>query len=375
MTATEQRPATTAPDRAKGDYLHGLDLLRVFASCAVVLTHLFAWFAIHGQGFKPAVWVDETVVAALHVNRGVAFLGVATFLVVSGVVVTHVAARESPTEFLRRRVVRLLPLLWVATVMAWVLINMGFRVSGANDPALGVGDLLRGLVLGNFFQRPQIGLVGVTWTLLVQIGFYAYVAATIPVLRRKPWIPPLAAAVLVLVVVLVAGQLNWVWLYRVGVLIGYLPLLCIGQLVSLVHSRRVSPVVGTAIAAVHFLIVVWLDKLSWYFQGDAVPRTVLLVVLATVLVVSMSGPFLRSGFVRGWAKRTYAIYLVHLMAMYPVFDLLMPHLNRTLVVVLGVVWVAVLSELLHRFVEMPADRAVRRWERRRRERRTADRAG
>ncbi|NUT99841.1 MAG: acyltransferase [Saccharothrix sp.] len=375
MTATQQRPATTGT-RKKDDYLYGLDLLRVVGSCAVVVTHLIAWFAIYDQEFWLMTWVDEGVVGTLHVNPRMHFMGVAVFLVVSGVVVTHVADRETPAQFLRRRVVRLVPLLWVATLLAWILINLGFRVSGADDPELGVGDLLRGLVLGNFFQIPQVGLVGVTWTLLVQIGFYAWVAATIPVLRRHPWIPPLAAAPLCFVVVLLTFGSDWPWARTAGGLVAYLPLLCIGQLISLVHSRKITPLVGTAIGAVHFLFVVWVDKLSWYAsQGDSVPRTLLIALLLAVLLVAMKGPVSRSAFVRGWAKRTYAIYLVHVMAMYPVFGLLMPHLNRTLVVVIGVVWVAVLSEVLHRFIEMPADRAVRRWERRRRERREAARAG
>jgi peptidoglycan/LPS O-acetylase OafA/YrhL len=42
----------------------------------------------------------------------------------------------------------------------------------------------------------------------------------------------------------------------------------------------------------------------------------------------------------------------------------MPHLSPNLVAVLGLMWTFVVAEVLHRWVEMPANRAVRRWEKR-----------
>ncbi|WP_158850547.1 acyltransferase family protein [Saccharothrix deserti] len=365
MTATTlERPEVAAKGTG---YLHGLDLLRVVASCAVVLTHLVAWFALNQQEFWLATAVERGVVEPLHLNPRLSFFGVALFLVVSGVVVTHVANRERPVQFLRRRVVRLVPLLWVVTIIVWILINLGFRVSSARESDLSVGDLISGMFLVNFFQTPQVALVAVTWTLQVQIVFYCYVALTIPILRKRPWIPPLALAPLCFTVLLLTRGADTVMGRMLGEFGVYLSVLCIGQLISLVHSGKVHPVAGTAIGSVHFMLFVWQDKVGGYtFQGDAVPRTLLFAVLLTVLLVSASGPVSRSAFIRGWAKRTYAIYLVHLSAMYPLYDTLMPHLDRTLVAVMGLVMTALAAEVLHRLVEMPANRAIRRWERRER---------
>lgn len=368
-TTTLDRPEVAT--RGTG-YLHGLDLLRVVASCAVVLTHLIAWFALNKQEFWLSTAVDRGVVDPLHLNPRLSFLGVALFLVVSGVVVTHVANRERPLQFLRRRVVRIMPLLWVVTVLVWVLINLGFRVSSAREGDLDLGDLVSGMFLANFFQTPQVAMVAVTWTLQVQIVFYCYVALTIPVLRKRPWIPPLAAAPLCFAVLLLTSGAGTVMGHQIGQFGAYLPVLCIGQLISLVHSGKVHPLAGTAIGAVHFMLFVWLDKVGGYtFQGDSVPRTLLFAVLLTVLLVAASGPVSRSAFIRGWSKRTYAIYLIHLSAMYPLFDALMPHLDHTLVAVLGLALTALASEVLHRVVEMPANRAIRRWERRERPSRTS----
>ncbi|MBW4719534.1 acyltransferase family protein [Saccharothrix obliqua] len=368
MTATEARPEATT---RKTGYMHGLDLLRVIGSCAVVLTHLTAWYGLKDPGFWVVTAVQEGVVGTLHLNDHLHFFGVAVFLVVSGVVVTHVADRESPGQFLRRRVVRLIPLLWAATLLGWLAIKFGLYRTSADPAALGFGDLAANLVLGGFFLSPPVVVLGVTWTLLIQIGFYAYVAATIPVLRRLPWAAPLAAAPLCFVVVLATFDVSVPGLSQVGSLIGYLPLLCLGQLVSLVHSRKIAPLTGIAIGVAHFAVVVWVDKLYRYSgMGEAVPRTLLFGVLLTVLLVSMDGPVCRSPFVRGWAKRTYAVYLVHIPAMYPLLGLLTPLVGPTLATVAGLAAVAAVTEVLHRFVEVPADRAIRRWERRKRERRS-----
>ncbi|MBY8850921.1 acyltransferase family protein, partial [Saccharothrix sp. MB29] len=332
--STLDRPVAAA-ERGTG-YLHGLDLLRVFASSSVVVTHLVAWFSFARQPFWVAQGVESGVVGPLRLNPRLSFLGVALFLVVSGVVVTHVAGRERPAQFLRRRVVRLAPLLWVVTLLAWVMINLGLRVSATPQEDLGVGDLLGGLVLANFFWTPQVPLSEVAWTLPVQLGFYCYVAATIPVLRRMPWLPPLAAVPLCFTILLVTGGPDPLVGFNLGQFGVYLPLLCVGQLISLVHSGKVGPYAGTAIGVAHYALFVWADKAGEYtFQGESVVRTVLLAVLATIVLVTVSGPVSRSRVVRSWAKRTYAVYLVHQIALYPLFDALMPHLDPTLVVLLG----------------------------------------
>ncbi|WP_306744182.1 acyltransferase family protein [Saccharothrix yanglingensis] len=360
-------PAVSRAEAARTGYLHGLDLLRVIASCAVVLTHLVGYFTLIRQDFWLSTWLEQGVVEPFHLNPRLSFFGVALFLVVSGVVVTHVANRERPLQFLRRRVVRLVPLLWVVAVLVWVLVNLGLRVSAADEGDLGFGNLLGAMFLTNRFQTPQVVMVGVTWTLQVQVAFYCYVALTIPVLRKRAWIPPLVAAPVCFVVLLLTHGADTSAGEEIGRFGAYLPAMCLGQLISLVHSGRVDALAGTAIGAVHFLLFCWTDMLGWYaWQGDSAPRTLLFAVLLTVVLVSARGPVSRSAFIRGWSKRTYAIYLIHLSAMYPLYDALMPHLDDTLVVALGLAFTALSAEVLHRVVEMPADRAIRRWERRER---------
>ncbi|MEU4442546.1 acyltransferase [Actinosynnema sp. NPDC050801] len=360
-TELEQQPTTARAKRT--DYLHGLDLLRVIASCAVVFTHVLAWFAGVGEGWW--AWTATAWVSAdtLHLHPWISFVGVAFFFVVSGVVVTHVTNRETPGQFLRRRLTRLAPLLFVVTFIGWCMINFGLRISRVWEGPLGVDKLLLGMVLGNGFAEPDVALLAITWTLRVQVLFYVLVALSIPLLRKRAWVPPLAIAALCCLTLLAAPHNEFFGAHFTG-FATYLPVLCLGQLISLVHSGRVDPLAGVAIGSVHFLLLVWADKIGLTFQGDGVPRTVLLAVLVVVLLMKAQDRVSRSALVKAWAKRTYAIYLVHVCAIYPVFDTLMPHLDENLVVLIGLAVTFLAAEVLHRLVEMPADRAIRRWERR-----------
>src|SRR5690606_39476179 len=74
------------------------------------------------------------------------------------------------------------------SLAAWILINIGVYTSESKQKSMDVLDLLTGSTLLGFFTDPEVIIIGPAWTLLVQIFFYAYVAATIPLLRRQAWI-------------------------------------------------------------------------------------------------------------------------------------------------------------------------------------------
>jgi exopolysaccharide production protein ExoZ len=364
---SEQAPPAVDPPVSRTERLHGLDLLRVLASCLVVFGHIAAHFTLMHRHWWLTDWVETGVAGTLHLNANLGFLGVCTFLMISGVVVTHVTTRENPGTFLYRRVSRLLPLLWVVTPVVWLLINLGLQVSATRDPRLGFGDLLSGMVLTNFFQTPQIGLVGVTWTLWMQLIFYCYVAAAIPLLRRRPWLAPTIMAAICFVTILLStisrnsttGALH-LWAHQLGQWAVYLPVLCIGQLISLVHTRAVHRYAALAIGAVHVLLFIWADRIGGFtFQGNAMPRTLLVVTAVVLLMMRANGRISRSKVIAAWSRRTYAIYLVHLACLYPLMNALVPRLGPELAVLAGLVTTAVVSDVLHRFVEMPAERFLR----------------
>ncbi|MEV4311414.1 acyltransferase family protein [Actinocrispum sp. NPDC049592] len=351
------------PDGAQPEsrYLHGLDFVRVLASCLVVYAHIQGWLIVRGQHWWLTDWVQANVIGTLQLNDRLSILGVTMFLVVSGVVVTYVTQRENPGQFLWRRLTRIAPLLWVVTPLVWILITVGQRVGDeVSSAGVGVGDLLRGLVLANFFTSPLERLVGVTWTLVIQVAFYCYVAAAIPALRRRPWIPPMVVALVCFVVVLAtAGSRNQAVL-EVHQICAYLPLLCIGQLISLAHTGQVHRATAALIGAVHLALFTWMDQVAMTtYPNYANVRTAVLVVLFVAVMMNVNGPVSRSKLIRNWSKRTYAIYLVHTACIFAVMDHFASVIGPDAGIVLSLAVSAGVAEILHRFVEMPAERLLR----------------
>jgi peptidoglycan/LPS O-acetylase OafA/YrhL len=345
----------------RAGYLHGLDVLRVLAAGAVLYTHVANWFDTRSRMWWLGTRVDGAVIGPLHLNPNLSFVGVATFLVISGLVVTQVAFRETPGQFLRRRLVRILPALWCFTTVSWVLINLGWGPASTGQRTVGFLDYLDNLVLADFFKDPQVVQLQVTWTLLIQIVCYGFVAATIPLLRRQPWIPPALAATAVSVTLAAVSGTSSVALHRVGIIAAFLPALCIGQLISMVRSGRLHPAAGFALATVHFALFVRADHLGvgYMHTGTSYPRTLALVVLGVLLVMDARGPLATSPVVRAAAKRTYALYLVHETCVYPLLDRLAPRIGPTAALAVVILLVAVAVEALHRLVEMPVQNWLR----------------
>ncbi|WP_286899803.1 acyltransferase [Thermocrispum sp.] len=354
----------TAPVGTRARY-YGLDLLRVLASLLVVYTHIAGWYSTRGHEWWASAWVDQDVIAPLHLNPNLSFLGVATFLVVSGLVVTHVADRETAPQFLRRRLVRIFPLLLVVSLAGWILINIGVYRSESKQTSMDVLDLLTGSTMVGFFTTPEVIIIGPAWTLLVQVFFYAYVAITIPLLRRHAWIPPALAAALVIIVLGLTSNGADIATRRFGIIAAYFPVLIIGMLISLVRAGKVPMSAGVSIGAVHFLLFVWADRIGGHFHtGTEHPRTLALVFCVVVLAMAASDRVSRAKLTKAWSARTYAIYLLHPLCLYPMLDWLSPELGTDLALVLALLLLAAVTEVAHRFFEAPLNRWVRAREKR-----------
>ncbi|WP_317496223.1 acyltransferase [Haloechinothrix sp. LS1_15] len=356
---------TTADRR----YFHGLDLIRVLAAITVIYTHSSAWFTVNGHHWWLSTWVDRYVVAPLGLTTRLSFVPVALFFVISGLVITYVAHRETGPQFVRRRMARIIPLLVLASLAAWLLTNLGLFEPFSGQQRLDMFDLLAGVTLVGFFTTPEVILLGLAWTLLVQIVFYVYIAVTIPLLRRHAWMPfALAAAIVFAVLALTSGS-DGIAAYRTGVIAAYSTVLCIGALIGLAFHRKIHPATATLLGTVHFLLFVWADRIGGILPLEAEhPRTVALAVGLVVLVLTARDRLSRSRLVTSWASRTYTVYLVHPLCLYPVLDALVPVVGKHAALLAALVVLLAVTEALHRWFEMP----IARWFRSRDRRAPAD---
>jgi exopolysaccharide production protein ExoZ len=157
---------------------HSIQVLRGLAALLVVLFHLRIVEGKYGQG--PLL---------LGTPVGYAYNGVDLFFVLSGFVMTTIAAGSygSPREagrFLLRRGWRILPLYWLYTtlVLVLMLVAPGMANTSSHEQS----------VLASYLLWPQAGLplLTVGWTLTHEAFFYLLMAVAIAFARARhlPWL-------------------------------------------------------------------------------------------------------------------------------------------------------------------------------------------
>jgi peptidoglycan/LPS O-acetylase OafA/YrhL len=163
------------PSPTAGRILVHLQGLRAIAASAVIVDHAMNALIVRGLldvGLRPAAWL-------------LGWMGVALFFVISGFIMIRTAANgfgsaATARTFLRRRIVRIVPLYWVATAIYTVL--RGVAGEGVRSDAL-----IRSLVFLPYragtepVMRP---IVGQGWTLNYEIVFYIAFAACLLLPRR-----------------------------------------------------------------------------------------------------------------------------------------------------------------------------------------------
>ena len=290
----------------------GVQALRGVAACAVVVYHAGrVWAGMYGLPVPHAV------------SNGAS--GVDVFFAISGFVMALSATgsrRPGAGEFLRRRVLRVVPLYWVMTAVAvakLLLVQAAPALASAADHApIRVWDVVRSLLFVPYVNAAGqvLPILQPGWTLSYEMFFYLLFAAALLLSAKRPM------RVLAPLLVGLAGlgwfrQENWpAWTVLVSpILLEFLGGVVLGYWAraGVRIARRTAGVVAVlGVGGVLMLAGVWwgdppaVRVLSW-----GVPA--LLVVGAAVL---LEDRFARLPVPR-WALRvgdaSYSLYLSHML--------------------------------------------------------------
>ena len=226
-------PAAPSPHRQRYE---ALDALRGVAVLMVVYDHLFAVAGerMAGGAFAPTAWVREWITQPLGIVQDFGWLGVCLFFLISGFVITHSARRESIRVFTLRRVFRILPPLAAAVLLV-----------AAQDLAAGVqrpwSDYLYGMTLAGYFTVPQVIVLGVAWTLVIEVLFYILMALVSPLLKGdKPALGIGVASTVPLLAIVFARDLGASF-FLFAASMAYVPVLLIGSVFYLRQATATGP--------------------------------------------------------------------------------------------------------------------------------------
>ncbi|MBC2641369.1 MULTISPECIES: acyltransferase [unclassified Rhodococcus (in: high G+C Gram-positive bacteria)] len=353
-------PVTDSHAAAPRVELTGANLLRFFAVLAVIYSHI-SFYLIDDLGTG---WWFIDVVYQIFIERGglnqhLSFVGVAIFMMLTGVLITRSAIRSEPGHFLFNRLGRILPAFWVAVLAAIVLVRLGINGMFSGQNGVSNVDAALSFFLGGFFLKPEVAVLGVTWTLAVQIFFYFACVAARPVLRTLPIAMPMAGAAvcaLILLYNLYAPQPYTVPM--LSKIAATLPAVFLGQIIYLGWARLADCrwIVVAGLAQVEVIRLATDFRVYW--AGDHYLWTFAVVTACVVLVGRYDGPAAHWAVVRWTATRSYAIYLVHTLILYRVYEHTVGAFGETGAVVAFLVVTALVAEGLYRWVEVPATRWV-----------------
>ncbi len=318
--------------------LVSIQYLRAVAALAVVAYHTLQW--LHG-GFE--------------VGRA----GVDIFFVISGLIMWRITAERevSPADFLWRRVTRVVPAYWLATLalaviaLGWPAFLVHVRPTGSH------------LALSLFFvphNDPEglpFPLLAPGWTLTYEAVFYLLFAAALAFARDLR----LLVVTVGLVAIAAAG-----FIYHPAYTLGANPMMlqfAAGAWLGKLATDGALPgrawglfLLGAGLAAFAALAITGYVNELWRPLIWGVPA---LAMVAGAISLEAHGPVFASGALRRLGDASYSIYLWHIMIVAAVAHAL--GTGRPWLVFLAAFAAAILAGLMAReVVEKPALALLRR---------------
>lgn len=363
--ADAQSTATPVPASKAGNAVHaprvelaGANLLRFVAVLAVLYSHIsFYLVDDRGDGWWMLDAGNWLFVQVIGLNNHLSFVGVAVFMLLTGLLVTRSAMRQSRRDFTVSRLSRLIPALWLAIALAILLVRLEINGMFSGQNGISNSEAALSFVLGGFFLEPEVAVLGVTWTLTVQLMFYLYCVAIRDVLRTRPVVVPIVGAALCCGVLLYNLYIPEPWsVPMLSKIAATLPTLFLGQIIYLGWSRIIgwrSVVVATA---AQVAVVQVATEVHAYWAGNSYMWTILVVTGMVLLLGRYDGRAANGVIIRWTGTRSYAIYLLHTLILYRVYQLVVPYAGPTGAVVAFMAVTAVASEIVYRWVETPAAR-------------------
>ncbi len=351
----------TAAERATQNRFVCLDVMRAVAPVLVLYSHVVALFLDPNEIDTSVVnLLDEQAKNPLRLEQHMGHLAVVLFFLVSGFIITHVGTQESHREFAVKRLFRVYPLLIVVVALTAVLGMFHMEVLQTGQKfEITLQSVLTNMTLVNYVMVPQIVLVGVAWTLVIEIIFYLIVLSLLAVLRRWTWLAILIELALVLSSLLLARELGPSF-FLLSANLSFLPVVLLGQITWAVWSGRIPLWLGTLYGFASWLLYVLADMRNMGRLDDAYNSTFALGFGIFIVLLLAESRLRPNKYVSYFADRSYSLYLLHGPLAFPVMERLNGVLPLPVIIFLGMALTVGATELTFRYIEQPGQRIGRK---------------
>jgi len=342
----------SAPPHGREQTLLGVQGLRFFAAAIVVITHVLnrEVTLYHPAPLPRAPWMES---------------GVDIFFIISGFIMVHIIKPETtPGRFWLQRFTRIVPLYWIATIVAYVGCLLAPDWFFGHQ---GWWFALRSLLFiptgSDSWAHP---ILSPGWTLVYEFAFYTLLALCMTL--RKP---PFATAIVVMVGVLSVGLLVKPWLPFMGFYADEALLLefifGMGAAI-LIRSHGFRPWHGLlmSFAGVVLIYFLWDAQIGWP-RGLRAGMPAFLVVFGILVSEPLWQRSRALQYLARLGDASYSIYLVHFFFVTAIatFCTKNPAFTQAIggwVFTIGTLAIGIGAGLLaHLYIEKPLLQLVRSW--------------
>jgi peptidoglycan/LPS O-acetylase OafA/YrhL len=296
----------------------------------------------------------------LGLELNIGNFGVVLFFLVSGFIVTHTGFSETTRQYAIKRFLRIYPMLIVSVLLAALLFTVHLHpVTTGEATTITPLTLLTNVTLANHLLPPLVVLVDVSWTLIIEVLFYALLLVALPLLRRAVW-PVLLGELGLVAALMLTEHLAGPSYFRLALNASYLPALLIGQTIWAVWSKRIPLWSGVLFGVLAAAVYVWAGDAGMGRDDHASDPNLaigVVVFLLALLAERRLRPVRWIGYV---ADRSYSLYLLHGLLAFVVMNVLYPRVGFPIALVAGVVVTFAGAEAGYRWVERPSMRVARR---------------
>ncbi|HJQ46023.1 MAG TPA: acyltransferase [Amycolatopsis sp.] len=357
MIALVEQPPVAAKSR-----IVFIDIGRGLGALLVFYSHIaHPWVIAKGEHAPYISFIESLTSDPMHMGtQGIGQIAVPFFFLVSGFVVTPIALRQGYGRFAANRFIRVYaPTLFVVLLTALMLVTHLHPPSTGQSQELTPWTVLTNTLLVNYLIYPQVVLVPVAWTMIVEIIFYLLLMAVLPVLRRWVWLAIALELTFIFVVLMSRSQLGPSYsLFAVNV--SYLPVMMIGQIIWATTSKKIPLWTGGVFGAVAWSLYVLADVIN-VGRVDSSYNLAMAFAVLCFLVGWFAEPKLKQR--PAWtalSERSYSIYLLHMLVTFVLLQLLRPAVPLPIALIIVIVAVFGVVEVSYRFVERPSHALARK---------------
>ncbi|RJQ90649.1 acyltransferase [Amycolatopsis panacis] len=355
-------PAEQLPAEPKKTRIVFIDIGRGLGALLVFYSHIAHPWVLAKHDDAPYISFIEALTSdPMHMaKQGIGQIAVPFFFLVSGFVVTPIALKQGTGRFALNRLIRVYaPMLFVVLLTALLMAVSLHPPSTGQSQDLNPLTILTNTSLVNYLIFPQVVLIPVAWSMIIEVIFYVLLMVVLPVLRRSVWLAIAVELTFIFVVLMSRSQFGPSWsLFAVNV--SYLPVMIIGQTIWATTSKRIPLWTGALFGGCAWSLYVLADIIDVGRVDTSYNLAMAFAVICFLMGMFAEDKLKQRKIWTALSERSYSIYLLHMLVTFVLLQLLRPAvpLPIALLIVIPVVFGVV--EISYRFVERPSHALARR---------------